>query len=408
MRIDAIAQKVAKTTFAHAKKTTAVQSTKQAVPLSIPVTPPIDTFEPSFKGFNLNKMYEEYNWYIKHDGESAIKSFLKMKAPQEEMDQFLTHILGTKDRSYELIDSIVSAPRENGEIVTKLTEKIGSNSKNIMTFLPDSPYYQAYTNYIAEKYKNATSIIELIKIRPDWSEKALIEKSIALTGSANSKLGKIPKHIPKEHLNQILTYLKSKTDIGVKVRKNIDDLVIDDRTYKFLYFTEGKSSKSVFKIEIPAVNKKYIIKMDTPENRSLEKPFALGTLAKIDGYLTLNRSRNSAPLCYYDHEGNFSIYKYIEHAHVDENTNDINVIKNHLPDFRALGLVYNDTVGYKNFFTLNERSIDTSWRMEGFKNAINRNEWISVDNDHVTYSSRLHPGVNGFHKSLPNAMGMFF
>ena len=49
--------------------------------------------------------------------------------------------------------------------------------------------------------------------------------------------------------------------------------------------------------------------MDEPSNRSLNAPFALGTLAKIDKYLTVNRSRNSAPLCYYDHEHNFSIYK---------------------------------------------------------------------------------------------------
>ena len=148
--------------------------------------------------------------------------------------------------------------------------------------------------------------------------------------------------------------------------------------------------------------------MDIPEKRSLDEPFALGTLAKIDSYLTLNGSRNSAPLCFYDHANNFSIYKYIEHAHVDEPTNDLTVIKKHLPDFKALGLDYNDTVGYKNFFTLNEKSIDTPWRMEGFREAINKHEWISVDNDHVTYNNSFQPSINGYHKSLPNAMGMFF
>ena len=84
------------------------------------------------------------------------------------------------------------------------------------------------------------------------------------------------------------------------------------------------------------------------------------------------------------------------------------VIKRHLPDFKALGLEYNDTVGYKNFFVLNEKSLDTHWRMQGYSEALNKNEWISVDNDHVTYNNRLQPNVNGFHKSLPNAMGMFF
>ncbi len=46
--------------------------------------------------------------------------------------------------------------------------------------------------------------------------------------------------------------------------------------------------------------------------------------------------------------------------------------------------------------------------MVGFQDALNKNEWISVDNDHVTYNNRLQPFVNGFNKTLPNAMGMFF
>ena len=110
----------------------------------------------------------------------------------------------------------------------------------------------------------------------------------------------------------------------------------------------------------------------------------------------------------YDHENNFSIYKYIEHTHVDGPTNDLTNIKKHLPDFKALGLDYNDTVGYKNFFTLNEKSIDTHYQMEGFNEALKNNEWISVDNDHVTFSKYFQPSINGYHKSLPNAMGMFF
>jgi hypothetical protein len=140
----------------------------------------------------------------------------------------------------------------------------------------------------------------------------------------------------------------------------------------------------------------------------MDNAFALGTLAKIDGYLTSNRSRNSAPLCYYNHNENLSIYKYIEHSHIDGNSSNLETVKKHLPDFKSLGLDYNDTVGYKNFFKLNEKSIDTYSHMEGYKEAINNNEWISVDNDHVTYNNRLQPSVNGYHKSLPNAMGMFF
>lgn len=405
MRIDAIAQKVAKTTLLTPfKAKTNVQGVKL---VSEPSACPTDSFVPSFKGININKMYEEYNWYINHDHIPAIKSYLRMTYPKEIMEEFLTRILETKDRGYELVDSIVTRPREINKITDELGEKVGRNSKIMMPFLPDNPYNKAYTNYIKEKYENGC-IIDLLKLRPDWSEQALIKKYQSKFGNTNLKIGNIPKHIPKEHLEKIIPYIKSKADFGVKQRKEIDDLVIDGKTYQFLYYTEGKSSKNVFKVTIPSAGKTYVIKTDIPDKRSLDEPFALGTLAKIDSYLTLNRSRNSAPLCYYDHENNFSIYKYIEHEHVDRQTNDLKVIREHLPDFKALGLDYNDTVGYKNYFKLDERSIDTYDKMEGFKEALNKNEWISVDNDHVTFNNRFQPSITGFHKSLPNAMGMFF
>ena len=364
---------------------------------------PANYYTMSFKGINLNKMYEEYNWYINHDHVAPIISFLKMKAPKEVMDEFLTHILSTNDRSYELIDSIVSKPRCASKIADMLREKVGENSKNVMTFLYDSPYNMAYTRYIEQKYKNARNVIDLLKIRPDWSEEVLVKKQQE-TRNGEHYIGQLPKHIPQKHLDIMIPYLKKEMEYGTKHRKQINDLVIDGKTYQFLYYTEGRSSKNVFRVHIPSVMKTYVIKMDSPDKRSLDAPLSLGTLAKIDAYLTLNRSRNSAPLCYYNHDENFSIYKYISHTHVDELTNDLSRIKNHLPDFKALGLDYNDTVGYKNFFLLDEHSIDTHDKMEGFKEALNKREWISVDNDHVTYNNRLQPSVSGYHKSLPNAM----
>lgn len=365
---------------------------------------------PSFKGkgINIPEMYEEYNWYIFHDKVPAVKAFLKMIAPKEAMDEFLTDILSTKDRSYEFIDSIISRPRETANISKALADKIGSGSKNLMTFFFDSPYYKAYANYIKSKYENAHNLTELLKIRPDWNGEYLMKKYISLAGDDKLKIGNLPKQVPSEDWDKIIPYLRDKMEIGNKSVQKVDDLIIDNRKYEFKYFTEGRSSKNVFGVFVPQRMKKYVVKIDNPSKRSLDAPFALGTLAKIDKYLTANSSRNSAPLCYYDHEGNFSIYKYIEHANINERTNDLTVIKKHLPDFNVLGLEYNDTVGYKNFFILNEKSIDTYWRMQDFYNAINKNEWISVDNDHVTYNNRFQPAVNGYHKTLPNAMGMFF
>ena len=404
MKICAITQKLAKTNIVSAANT----ANRPVVRQKETVSSPMDCFVPSFKGIEINKMYEQYDWFIRNDNTPAIKSFLKMTFPQEEMDKFLSHILSTEDRSYEFIDSIVHLPRETANIMRGLTEKVGSSSKNLMTFCFDSPYNNAYTKYIEKKYDSAKNLTELLKIRPDWSEEALIKKYRMLAGNDKLKIGNLPKQVPLEHWDKIIPYLRENMEIGFKSEKKINDLIIDGRKYEFKYFTEGKSSKNVFGVFVPMMMKKYVVKIDDPAKRSLDAPFSLGTLAKIDKYLTANSSRNSAPLCYYDHEGNYSVYKYIEHSNVTENTKDINIIKSHLPDFRALGLDYNDTVGYKNFFVLNEKSIDTHWRMEGFNNALNKNEWISVDNDHVTFNNSFQPSISGYHKSLPNAMGMFF
>lgn len=146
--------------------------------------------------------------------------------------------------------------------------------------------------------------------------------------------------------------------------------------------------------------------MSTPERRSLDNPFALGTLAKIDSYLTYNRSRNSAPLCYYNHEKNFSIYKYIEHIQTPDCQHDLTKVAKNMPDFYALGLTYNDTVGNKNFFLLNNESNADLVKTVGFQEGVNRGEWVSVDNDHVTYANRMQPMLTKYHSYLPNVMQM--
>ena len=69
---------------------------------------------------------------------------------------------------------------------------------------------------------------------------------------------------------------------------------------------------------------------------------------------------------------------------------------------------YNDTAGYKNFFMLSPNSTEGIGNTEGFEDGLSKKEWITVDNDHVTYSNRMQPMVSKYHTSLPNAMQMFF
>lgn len=364
-------------------------------------------YYPNFKQKPIAKLYEEYNWYINNDRVPALKSFLKIKESPEVMDNFLTEILKTKDRSVEFFDSFLYQPRENLRVLEALREKVGANSKNTMCFMYDSPYYQAYNNYLEHKYNNEKSLISLLKIRPDWSGKALLEKYRALNGNDNLVIGNVPKEIPTKHLKQLVDYLRGEMEIGNKYKKKINSLTLDNRKYDFAFFTEGRSDKNVFGIFTPE-GKKYILKMGKPESRSLDNPFALGTLAKIDNYLTTHRCRNSAPICYYNHNDNYSIYKYIEHIPVQGESKSLDVINNHITDFKKLGLAYNDTVGDKNFFMLKPESTDGILNTEGFAEGVKNQEWISVDNDHVTYNNFLQPMVSKYCRTLPNAMQMFF
>ena len=357
----------------------------------------------NFRGNSLNKIWDEYNWYIRHDKTPAIFSFLKIKEAPQMMDTFLAEILSTQDRSRELISTIVHHPRETQAITRELASKLPVDSKNLMPFLYDSPYNKAYTDFIEWKINNTHSVEELLRIRPDWKGSVLLQKYKDLKHNDNFEIGNIPKELPGKHLSRIIEYLSTQMEFGIKSKKDIPALKLDNRTYEFTYFTEGRSDKNVFGIFTPE-GKKFVLKMSIPDRKSLDNPLALGTLAKIDSYLTYNRSRNSAPLCYYNHNKNFSIYKYIEHIPTRDCQHDLMKISRNMPDFYALGLNYNDTVGNKNFFLLNNTSNADLVKSVGFQEGVNRGEWISVDNDHVTYSNRLQPSISKYHAPLPNGM----
>lgn len=359
----------------------------------------------NFTGRGINQLYEEYNWFINHDHEKPINAFLKIKEDPKTMDNFLTAILNTEDRSSQFIDSIVRSGKELSNITGRLTEKIGSNSQNLLTFMPDCPYTKAYRKYITTRFDNAHTIDEILRIRPDWSEEALMGKYERLKGNNRFKIGKIPNEFPKSEntYSQIIDYLRPNMQIGYKIPQQIPDLTIGHRTYQFQSFTEGRSDKNVFGVTVPE-GKKFIIKMGEPESRGLNKPFGLGTLALIDTFLTTNRSKNSAPLRFYDHVNNVSIYSFVEHCPVPINADKgLLEINKKLGDFKKLGLTFNDTVGNNNYFLLEEVHkdlINGDEISEGIRNM----EWISVDNDHVTFNSSLHPLIRGLHRPLPNVM----
>mgnify|MGYP001079522661 CR=1 FL=1 len=357
-------------------------------------------------GKQLSALMSDYKWFMSHDKIPAINSFLKIDAPAENMESLIRHILSDKTEGYNFIDSIISQPRQIKHIAKALKEKLPQSSDILNIFSYGNPYRAAHENYIATRVQNASSVSELLKIRPDWNERILLEKHRELYHNDDFELGIIPDSIGRDNYHIIVDYLRTFADIGFKTKKEISDLNINGQVFKFENFVDGKSDKNVFKVTTPS-GESFIIKMAAPETRGLNNPFALGTLAMIDTYLTRNNCRNSAPIRYYHHNSNTAVYEFIKHNTAESKLNHLNEFVINMPDFADLGLNQNDTVGTNNYFKL-EKNQDAMKHTYDFQYGVEHNELVSVDNDHVTYDQSLCPVDYNFNKPLPCAMQMFF
>lgn len=357
-------------------------------------------------GIPLTKLMDDYRWFVNNDKIPAINAFLKIDAPKESMEGLLRQILNNDELSFKFFDSITDQLRSNSKYCKDLSSKLPFASDILWFSHPQSPYFRAYSKYIDSRYQNAQSVSELLKIRPDWDGDVLLRKHRELYNNDNFELGFVPDSIGKENYQELINYLRSHSQFGFKMHKDIEDIVINNRHFKVSALIDGKSDKNVFMVET-GNGEKFIIKIADTHKRSLNDPFSIGTLAKIDTYLTANNCRNSAPIRYYNHDTNTAVYDYINHSKVPRDR-DVSSAGKKIPDFMDLGMQQNDTVGANNYFKLDE-SQSLMEKTFDFKYGIEHEELVSVDNDHATYSNLLAPSLPNYHKELPNAMlGMFF
>ena len=365
----------------------------------------------NFKGKNkdnektLEQLRNEYDWYVNIDKTDPIDAFLKIKTKEKSMNELFVNILTDENASYKLIDSIAGKARDGFKNMETLKNLLGENSDNLRFFMYSNPYNQAFTRYMEQKYENAKCMESLLKLRPDWRESALIDKYEALHGNRDLKIGNLPAEFKNGVFEQIHQYIQQYCQFyGHKKSTEIPPLTIGNKTYHFEYFTEGKTDKNVFGVYTP--EKKYVFKIADKGKRSLNEPFSLGALALIDSYLTLNNCRNIAPIYYYDHNLNTCIYKYQDHNKVSQKFKDPNEVNHYMPDFKSLGMCYNDTVGNDNYF-LSDVDCKTLPPNNTYYNAQSK-ELISVDNDHVTFNSPFMLLVTKYNVPLPNAMQTTF
>ena len=362
-------------------------------------------FGHSINTSSIEKLLKDYKWFINNDRRPAIHSLLKIETSKEAFDSLTRYILKNDELSYELIDSIIKEPRNMKYFLKDFEEKLPYGSDIFLSFIPNNIYKQAYTKYIDKRFENAKSISELLEIRPDWKEEVLLAKHRDIYRNSDFELGHVPETINHGKFEAIVKYLHNYMDINLnKKYQEIPPVTIDGTTFTFKYFTDGKTDKNVFGILGPG-GEHFIIKIAPLERKSLDDSCALGTLCKIDTYLTRNYCRNSAPFRYYNHNLNASIYDFIEHRKVDKKIT-LEEIKENIPDFIDLNMKYNDTAGRNNFLILD----NTQHRIQGMNDyhyGVEKSEWITVDNDHVVFETRFQPIIDKYHHILPNTMDLF-
>jgi len=359
----------------------------------------------NFRGLNISKAMDDYKWFINVDKTPPFASFLKISADTKSMDELFKTILKDDNLNYQLINDLALNPRHLEENYQLLAKKIGENSESLNIFSPKNDYNIAFAKFMDKKVSRAQTVESLIKLRPDWKEEVLLEKFKQLKGHDHFEIGKIPKEFYDGAFEEVIDYLKPFSQHGYKIQTKIPDLQIGNKHFNFEFFTEGKTDKNVFGVYTQG--KKFVIKTAEEHRKSLNNPYSLGTLALIDNYSTLNRCRNSAPIYYYNHDLNASVYKFIEHNHVNYKISSSREVNSKMPDFEELGLSYNDTLGSNNYFVLEKNIIEDGH--DFYNDGLNLGrEFMSVDNDHVTYNKKLMPKIDKYNKELPCEMGHAF
>lgn len=304
---------------------------------------------------------------------------------------------------------------------------------NFLTwYMSPNGYYGAFEEYVADLYKNATSIDELFKLMPNWAPWKLEQKAWMLKhpehkrlseseqetlfNNANDKqreekytVGTLPKVFHSElDFEKLVEELKSSSP-------NVD--WIYNRTHKIMQVQKLKggelNDKFVYKLKIG--DKIYILKFDrtnvedlkevdgrklsTYEKKILRKnkylaPDSVYSGACISKYLELNGCENIPKLLYYNNCANAALYEYIEDINDDkfqkgilgDDCEDILRSNKTFSSLNDLGIYLNDTA-YKNILT----------DENGVKKVI--------DLGHSNFMHPFKPGVKRYNITFSNSNG---
>lgn len=336
-----------------------------------------------------------------------------------------------------------SNPEVSGKFVSELLSS-GSPGKKmrelildygmscfIKWYLSNDGYLGAYSDFIKNRYKDADSLDELLKIAPNWNPWMLEKKAWEIANPAHRNSSEsIKNQVYEKSLGGGYEYGFSLGELdGAKLNKSEFSRLIKDikttlpikKTYNF-----QKSSIKVNRLKGGELNdkfvylfdngtKKFILKLDrinvedvhNVNNRELSKyekksirrnkhmmPDSLYLDACLTKYLELNGCESVPKLQYYDYENNAALYEYVEgkeedlfqKGEIDDEQEALNCPRQIYKDLANLGIFIND------------RSI------RNILKDFDGNEKL-IDLGHAAFIMPFKPTVKDYQLELPNACG---
>ena len=330
-------------------------------------------------------------------------------ATPQEVSGFLNNAMNNDYTRKSFFDEITNKPAKSGEIVKTLVKKLGGKIGFLRWYLGKDGYVRNYERYLKDRYRNATSISELIKIQPNWGYWALERKQCDLNGyhteeeqnikmrkqEANFTFGELPSGFDDKYTFSSLVK-RIEIEGWIDYGRKFNAYVYGD-TFQVEHLPGGDlSAKNIYKITVKGKN--YILKTDRfhPENNVIEstggydkRSLKEGRLLKgdsvyldacIDYYLQQHGSSKNAALLYYDFNSNASLYEYV----------DANEIKG----VESLGLI-DQLEANSKFKEINKLGIYLNDIGMDFNCYQDKNGNIRlVDVGHAEYMDILKPGGN--------------
>ncbi|MGD9580291.1 MAG: hypothetical protein AB7V50_02885 [Vampirovibrionia bacterium] len=285
----------------------------------------------------------------------------------------------------EFFKDLTSDQKQLDKKLSDLRNNIGFDFRNWL----ETEYKNAFEEYTKDLYDNAQSIEELIAFRPDWLGSRLEDKFNSLHPDKALTIGQLPESFVNENvfnkLAETLFHIVEISNPQYPIEKTT--LEIDGNVFDVSPLKRGATTETPFIITTPD-NKKYVLKIDTDKDNTLNGLDKVGLQAVIDYYLTANDCKNVAKMHYYNHQYNLSINEFIEKNPENEEIKgkevDTLFIHKNLPDLVALNVKYNDIMGNGNIIKQDDR-------------------YVMIDSGHCTFDSKLKPVVVGYNKKLPNS-----